>query len=345
MNQKKNEQDRDFWAQLRTQSAERNAPFFALAPMYDVTDVAFRQMFVRYGKPDVMYTEFTSAEGIIHSIGGDNIKHLLWHEDNEAPLVAHLFSARPEAMRRAAAHVARLGFDGIDINMGCPVKNIQKQGCGAAMICNPDNAVAVLEAARAGVADAGRDIPVSVKTRIGYTRVEEWRDWLSRILAAHPAALAVHLRTKKEMSDVPAHWELMPEVVVLRDTISPETVLIGNGDVTSMDDGVHRARESGCDGIMVGRGVFGNPWFFNRKTNGQPPSVYARLSALKEHLVLYGKYFDGVKNFDVMKHHFKAYTNGFNHASQLRAFLMETTSALEACAIIDRFIVKHDINK
>lgn len=329
------------WRNLREQTAARGgAPFFALAPMYDVTDTAFRQMFVRYGKPDVMYTEFTSAEGLLHPQGAAHVAHLVEYTPQEQPLVAHLFSADPSAMRAAARSVATRGFAGVDINMGCPVKNIQKQGCGAAMICNPDNAVAVLEAARSGVADAGRAIPVSIKTRIGYTRVEEWREWLSHILAAHPAALAVHLRTKKEMSDVPAHWELMSGIVALRDAISPETVLIGNGDIASVDEGVRRAQASGCDGIMVGRGVFGNPWFFSRETNGQPPSVDARLTALSEHIALYEKHFTGVKNFEVMKRHFSAYVRGFAGAAALRAALMETHTAAEALAVLAKHGVR-----
>ncbi len=328
--------DGNFWQQLRGEKVARGgAPFFALAPMYDVTDVAFRQMFVRYGKPDVMYTEFTSAEGITHAQGAQNIAHLLWREDNESPLVAHLFSANPAAMRAAARVAAEKGFDGIDINMGCPVKNIQKQGCGAAMILNPDNAVAVVRAARAGVADAGAHIPVSVKTRIGYTRTDEWEAWLGRLLRdARPDALAVHLRTKKEMSDVPAHWELMPQIVALRDDIAPRTVIIGNGDVESVAQGAERACASGCDGIMVGRGVFGNPWFFNAATGGAAPTTTARLRALDEHIALYARYFTGVKNFEIMRRHFSAYVRGFAGASVLRAQLMAAPDAAAARAVL-----------
>ncbi len=323
--------DEQFWK--RYAARDSTEPFFALAPMYDVTDVAFRQLFVRYGKPDVMYTEFTSAEGIIHAVGREKIGHLLWREENETPLVAHLFSADPAAMRAAARVAAEKGFDGVDINMGCPVKNIQKQGCGAAMIRTPERACAVVNAAKAGVADAGRSIPVSVKTRIGYLR-EEIDTWIPAILSSQPAALAVHLRTKKEMSEVPAHWELMPRIVALRDAHAPETVIIGNGDVKSVDDGIEKARNYGCDGIMVGRGVFGNPWFFSRETKGRPPSVFARLTALREHLALYQMYFDGVKNYEIMKRHFSAYVRGFAGASSLRARLMNTHTLTDADEIL-----------
>lgn len=332
--------NKNFWQQLREGKNTRgDAPFFVLAPMYDVTDSAFRQMFVRHGKPDVMYTEFTSAEGIMHPEGAKHTAHLLRREDNESPLVAHLFSAHPTVMRAAARHAAQLGFDGIDINMGCPVKNIQKQGCGAAMILNPENAVAVVAAAKQGVRDAGQEIPVSVKTRIGYNK-EEIDTWIPVILSGGIDALAVHLRTKKEMSNVPAHWELMPQIVALRDTLAPQTVIVGNGDVQNIADGDAKARTGGCDGIMVGRSVFGNPWFFDRASDGRPPSTQAHLAALMEHVVLYEKYFDGVKNFAVMKHHFKAYVNGFEDAAQLRGVLMETQTASEALDVLRAFRVK-----
>lgn len=330
----KNQQTDNFWQRLRAEKADRQGrPFLILAPMYDVTDVAFRQMFVRYGQPDVFYTEFTSAEGITHPVGGENIKHLLWREENESPIIAHLFSSDPEAMHAAAKHAAELGFDGVDINMGCPVKNIQKQGCGAAMILNPENAVAVVSAAKQGVADAGREIPVSVKTRIGY-KEEEIETWILAILSARPAALAVHMRTKKDMSDVPARWEYMPRIVALRDALAPETAIIGNGDVESIADADAKAAEYGCDGIMVGRGVFGNPWFFNRTTNGVAPSHEAQLAALVEHIKLYDKYFTGVKNYEIMKRHFKAYVHGFDAAAALRAELMETHDPAGALAVL-----------
>ncbi len=336
-----------FWQRLlREKDVRGGAPFTVLAPMYDVTDIAFRQMFVRYGKPDVMYTEFTSAEGIIHPEGVQHIAHLLRRETNESPLVAHLFSASPDAMRAAARHVAMQGFDGIDINMGCPVKNIQKQGCGAAMMRDPDNAVAVVHAARAGIADAGCTLPVSVKTRIGYMHGDEWHPWLTRLMVdARPDALAVHLRTKREMSDVPAHWELMPAIAALRAQLAPTMVLIGNGDVTSMNDGDAKARATGCDGIMVGRGVFGNPWFFNRHCGGHAPSHTAQLRALMEHIDLYEHYFDGVKNFAIMKRHFKAYVHGFDGASAVRAALMDAHTPQDAHQILELFFQNNHVEQ
>lgn len=315
-----------------------------LAPMYDVTDVAFRQMFARYGKPGVLVTEFASAAGLAHPLGSTKLAHLLAYDENERPIVAQLFGADPAAMRAAAALVARAGFDGIDINMGCPEKNVQKQGAGAALIRTPDLAVAIVDAARAGVADASCDIPVSVKTRIGYNH-EEIDTWIAAILAARPAALTVHLRTKKEMSDVPAHWDLMPRVVALRDAISPTTVLIGNGDVASVAEADEKAARYGCDGVMVGRGAFGNPWFFDRAAGGVPPSVGAHLAALAEHIRLFDARLSTYKNFDVMKRHFKAYVHGWDGAHALRAALMDTHTAAAALAVLAPILEKWTIDK
>jgi len=153
-----------------------------------------------------------------------------------------------------------LGFDGIDINMGCPDKTIEKQGAGAKMITTPETAVSVIAATKRG---AGT-IPVSVKTRVGYNHIEI-KDWVSLLLQQDIAALTVHARTRKELSKVPARWEYLKEVVALRDKIAPQTVVIGNGDVTSLADGKMKAAQSGVDGVMVGRALFGNPWFFDER--------------------------------------------------------------------------------
>ena len=204
-------------------------PFFVLAPMANVTDSVFRAMFAKYGKPDVTWTEFVSADGLI-SPGRKNLLHDLVYSEKERPVVAQLFTGHPVAMKKAAAVVAKLGFDGLDINMGCPDRAVEKQGGGAASMKDPLNALQVLEAARAGAPK----IPVSVKTRIGYNKLD--LGWIELLLAQRLPVLTVHLRTRKEMSDVPAHWEIMPQIVALRNKISPETLIIGNGDVVSIED-------------------------------------------------------------------------------------------------------------
>lgn len=337
-------------------------PFFVLAPMANVTDAAFRKMIARYGKPDVMWTEFVSADGLM-SAGREKLLIDLKFSrraPDERPIVAQLFTGHAEAMRGAAKLVARLGFDGIDINMGCPDRSVEKQGGGAAMMKNPLAALAVLEAARDGVRDFGKDsLPVSVKTRIGYNKVDmEWLELLLKQKKPVLPALTVHLRTRKEMSDVAAHWELMPEIVKLRDKMqaglkpSERTLIIGNGDVFSMADAQEKIRKSGCDGVMIGRGIFGKPWFF-ADAHGARNGLYKvkkfetptmRLKIMLEHAETFEKMFGNksvrggqsvrLKNFAVMKKHFKAYVSGFDGAKELRVTLMEAEDLKEVKEIV-----------
>ncbi|MES2930643.1 MAG: tRNA-dihydrouridine synthase family protein [Patescibacteria group bacterium] len=260
-------------------------PFFALAPMADVTDAAFRRMIAKYGKPDVTWTEFVSADGLA-SHGREVLKRDLVYTEEERPIVAQLFSSHPEKMREAARLCAELGFDGIDINMGCPDRSIEKQGAGAAMIKTPDIARAVIEAAKEGIADAGKNIPVSVKTRVGYNQVQ-LKEWIPFLLSCDIAALTVHARTRKEMSKVPARWEHIKEVVAIRDRMGVSTKIIGNGDVRDVSHGKALAHETGCDGIMIGRAIFGNPWLFatvacakHPSNSERPVSFFSRLSNL-----------------------------------------------------------------
>lgn len=308
-------------------------PFFVLAPMADVTDPAYRALIAASGKPDVTWTEFVSADGLYHMRDKKGIPDAenplmrdLQFTDAERPIVAQLFSSNPEAMAYAAKLCAELGFDGIDINMGCPDKSIEKQGCGAAMIKTPEKAVEIIAAART----AG--IPVSVKTRIGYNQ-ESIDTWLPVLLEQKLPALTVHLRTRKEMSKVPAHWDLMPRVVALRDTISPETRIIGNGDVVDRADARKKVEETGCDGVMIGRGIFGNPWVFAGRTL-EDTTPKERLAAL----VTFAQSFEAMvptKSFHLVRKHVKAFATGFDGAAELRARLMDTTSAAEMQAVLE----------
>lgn len=238
----------------------------------------------------------------------------------ERPIVAQLFSANPEAMEYASRLCAELGFDGIDINMGCPDRSIEKQGCGAAMIKNPKRAAEIVEAARRGAPS----LPVSVKTRIGYA-TQDIDGWIRFLLGLNLPALTVHLRTRKEMSLVPAHWELMPQVVALRDEIAPGTLIIGNGDVKDKKEAREKCAAAGCDGVMLGRGIFGNPWLFSEK---EIESILPaeRLAALVE-LAARFEALRPRKSFHILKKHVKAFVTGFDGAAELRAKLMETESA------------------
>lgn len=306
-------------------------PFFVLAPMANVTDCVFRKLFAKYGKPNVTWTEFVSADGLA-SAGSKRLLIDLKYSPKERPIVAQLFTGHPIAMKKAAALAKKLKFDGVDINMGCPDRSVEKQGGGAAMIKAPASALAVLAAARAGFGG-----PVSVKTRIGYNKVD--LSWIESLLKQDLPALTVHLRTRKEMSDVPAHWELMPEIVALRDRISPQTLIIGNGDVVSMADARDKVRKSGCDGAMIGRGIFGKPWFFEKKSRERTP--LERLKALVEHAKLFDGEFCGkkdVKSFAVMRKHFKAYISGWDGTKELRAELMLAENAREVAATVKKYL-------
>lgn len=328
-----------FWQELKA----AGKPIFVMAPMANVTDSVFRKLFAKFGAPDVTWTEFVSADGLI-SPGRKKLLIDLKFSHIEKPVVAQLFTGHPEAMREAAKLAAELGFQGIDINMGCPDRAVEKQGGGAGIIRTPKIAVAVLQAARDGVADAGKSIPVSIKTRLGYNKVE--MDWLRTILEQKPAAFTIHLRTRKEMSLVDAHWDLMPEIVKLRDEVSPETVLLGNGDVQSIADGAAKIKKYGCDGVMIGRGIFGKPWLFeNIHAKGGPKDARERtpderLKTLVDHSKAFEKEFKDIKSFAIMRKHFKAYVNGWPSAAELRAELMLAEDAKAVASTVKKWLVE-----
>jgi len=333
---------RGFWQRLIDEKLSRGETLTVVAPMADVTDIAFRTLIATYSKPygpDVMWTEFVSADGLC-SAGREVLKRDLEFTDIERPIVAQLFTSTPENMKKAAALCRELGFDGIDINMGCPDKSIEKQGAGAAHIKDWRQAQKVIRAAQEG---AGH-LPVSVKTRLGYNKVE-FMEWLPKILECNIPALTVHLRTRKEMSLVDAHWELMPEVVKLvRDMTGPVseggTIILGNGDIKSVTEGKKIAQETGADGAMVGRGMFGTPWFFNEEEFNRGKSLEERLKICVEHTKLYEDKLGDIKSFAIMKKHYKAYVHGFDGAKELRMELMDCKNAMEVKAKILEFLAK-----
>lgn len=358
----------NFWEKLKEQRKETGKPFFVLAPMADVTDSAFRRIIAKYGKPDVTWTEFVSADGLCHPKGREKLLKDLNYSEIERPIVAQLFSSNPENMRIACKLCAELGFDGIDINMGCPDKTIEKQGCGSAMIKTPDIAIAVIAAAKQGIKDAGKEIPLSVKTRVGYSK-DEIDTWVKTVLEQDIAALTIHARTRKDLSQVPANWEYVERVVKLRNKVAPHTVIIGNGDVSDMNDGIEKAKDTGCDGIMIGRALFGNPWIFNKsisikKKGNWKQNIFLRLLPNKwskkimgdsrytisdialsdklhvmlEHTRLFDELLGDVKNFAVMKKHYKAYATGFPGAKELRIKLMESKNKEEVHTIVEDFL-------
>lgn len=295
--------------------------------MEDVTDAAFRRLIARKGKPHVFFSEFTSADGLVLApeSGQTHLRRKLLFGPEEHPIVAQLFSSYPERMEKAAAIVAELGFDGLDINMGCPDRAIEKGKCGAAMMQYPDIARKIIRAAKNG----SGGLPISVKTRIGYAR-NELETWLPALLGEGLAAVTIHARTRNEMSDVPARWEHIREAVAIRDSMKVSTLIIGNGDVRDLADARTKAQESGCDGVMLGRAIYGNPWLFAEHI----ASPRERVDALIEHLRLFEELLGDVVNYATMKKHFKAYISGWDNAKDLRARLMDTTTVGEAIDIL-----------
>jgi nifR3 family TIM-barrel protein len=350
----------NFWEKLPK-------PFFVLAPMADVTDEAFRRIICKYGKPDVTWTEFVSADGL-SSPGREVLIYDLKYTEQERPIVAQLFSSHPDKMRQAAKLCAELGFDGIDINMGCPDRSIEKQGAGAAMIKNPQSAAAIIQSVKDGIKDAKKNIPVSVKTRVGYNKIQI-DEWIPFLLTQDIQALTIHARTRKEMSLVPARWEHVKEVVEIRNKMGLKTKIIGNGDVKDIEHAKKLAEETGCDGVMLGRAIFGNPWLFadarsikDKTYNTISPvlslatimeedknkfwlhaqnniPIEEKLKVLVEHTKLFEELLGKVKNFAIMKKHYKAYVNGFNGAKELRVKLMEAENTVDIEHIVSEYIL------
>ncbi|MBX9906535.1 tRNA-dihydrouridine synthase [Patescibacteria group bacterium] len=330
-----------FWEKLQK-------PFFVLAPMADVTDAAFRRLIAResahtrsdgsYGGPDVTWTEFVSADGLVRADaeGQKKLRADLIYTEEERPIVAQLFSSTPEYMEEAVRLAVSLGFDGVDINMGCPDSGIEKQGCGSAMIKNPKNAVAVIEAALRG---ADGKIPVSVKTRLGYNK-DELEEWLPVLLGTGVSAVTIHCRTRKEMSKVPARWERIARAVEIRNELGSTARIIGNGDALSLEDAKEKARVSGADGVMLGRAIFGNPWLFHPERDLSNVPLSERFRVLIEHTYLFEELLPH-KNFAIMKKHYKAYINGFDGAKELRVLLMEAKDAAEVEKIANAFLATY----
>lgn len=303
-----------FWRSL-------SKPFTALAPMEDVTDTVFRQLVAEWGAPDVFFTEFVNVDGMC-SAGREAVIHRLRHTVTERPLVAQIWGLRPENFETAARDIAGMGFDGIDINMGCPVKKIIKTGACSALIDNPTLAAEMIRATKEGAGD----LPVSVKTRIGF-RKRCTLEWAGFLLDHDIAALTVHGRIAKDMSDVPADWDEVGKVVALRNEMGVGTLVIGNGDVESMAQVVDHHRQHGVDGAMVGRGIFHNPFLFAEGASDFEELPFeTKATLLRKHVALYRRTWGDDKNFNVMKKFVKVYIRGFEGASHLRGELMEAAS-------------------
>ena len=313
----------NFWQELPT-------PFFILAPMEDVTDVVFRHVVKEAGAPDVFFTEFTNSDSFCHPDGKESVQGRLVFEEDEQPIVAHIWGDNPDYFRQMSKELKEMGFKGIDINMGCPVPNVATRGKGSGLILRPDVAAELIAAAKEG------GLPVSVKTRIGYHSQEEMVDWLTHILKQDVANLSIHLRTRDEMSKVPAKWELIPEILKLRDDIAPQTLITINGDILDRQMGLELVEKYGVDGVMIGRGVFKNPYCFEKEP--QEHSTEELLGLLRLQLDLQDEYAKKVPRSIVGLHRFfKIYVKGFPGASDLRVKLMNTKSTDDARQLLDEF--------
>lgn len=317
----------NFWHELPR-------PFFILAPMEDVTDVVFRHVVTEAARPDVFFTEFTNSESYCHPDGKQSVRGRLTYTEDEQPIVAHIWGDKPEYFRQMSIGMAEEGFKGLDINMGCPVPNVATKGKGCGLIRRPDVAAELIEAAKSG------GLPVSVKTRLGYSYVDEWRDWLTHILKQDIVNLSIHLRTRKEMSKADAHWELIPEIKKLRDEIAPDTLLTINGDIPDRQTGLKLVQEHGVDGAMIGRGIFKNPFAFEK----QPKEHNSQelLDLLRLHLDLFDHYSSMEERaFKPLRRFFKIYVRGIRGASELRHELMSTESTDEVRKLLDEFEEHH----
>lgn len=318
----------NFWSELPR-------PFFILAPMEDVTDIVFRHVVSEAARPDVFFTEFTNTESFCHPEGIHSVRGRLTFSEDEQPMVAHIWGDKPEQFRETSIQLAKMGFKGIDLNMGCPVANVAKKGKGSGLILRPDVAAEIIQATKAG------GLPVSVKTRLGYYEIDEWKDWLKHVFEQDIANLSIHLRTRKEMSKVEAHWELIEAIKNLRDEIAPNTLLTINGDIPDRKTGLELAEKYGIDGVMIGRGIFHNPFAFEKEPREHTSKEL--LDLLRLHLSLFNKYEkDEIRQFKSLRRFFKIYVRGIRGASELRHQLMNTQSIAEARALLDEFEAQMD---
>lgn len=321
--------ENNFWKKLAALQQAQGKPFFVLAPMADVTDMAFRQIVTQCGKPDVLFTEFVSCDGLCSENGKPKLMPHLKFGKNERPIVAQFFGADPKNFYKCAKLAVELEFDGIDINMGCPDKKVRKQGGGAALILKPELAKEIIRETKRGAGD----LPISVKTRLGYNKIIT-KEWVSHLIKAKPAAIIIHGRTQKEMSKVPAHWGEIGKAAAL--CRKAGILIIGNGDIATRTEGIEKAKQYDLDGIMVGRGIFSNPWFFNVNAENAEHTPKERIELLKKHIKLFIKLWGNSKNFETMKRFFKIYISNWPGAKELRIELMTAKNKKDVVDILSR---------
>ncbi|GAB9467737.1 hypothetical protein Gpo141_00005073 [Globisporangium polare] len=315
-----------FWTKLAK-------PIYCVAPMANVTDVAFRRIITDLAKPTVMWTEFVSCEALTHDAASrKRMMTTLMYAEQERPVVAQLFGSKPEQFYESAMIVRDLGFDGIDINMGCPENNVNNQGSGAALILDPALAENIIRECKRGAGD----LPVTVKTRIGFHKID-YKDWVLRLLGTEPEVLTIHGRTRDEMSKVPAHWDVIGDVVTLAKSVGSPALILGNGDVKSLVEAQQKVDKYGVDGVMLGRALFGNPWLFQGHVDTSHIPVKERLDAIRKHTEYFQELLaePGLVGFPRMKKFYGAYFKGIPNARHVRDKIAHVRTADEFYQVLD----------
>ncbi|MDD7473304.1 MAG: tRNA-dihydrouridine synthase [Bdellovibrionota bacterium] len=315
----------DFWKTLKN-------PFFVLAPMESVTDTVFRRLVKELSNPDVLFTEFVNTDGLC-SRGKDGVIHRLRHEKSEKPIVAQLWGNSPEHYYKVCQDIKFLKFDGVDINLGCSVpKVVKNENCGA-LINNPSLVKEIVLATKEALRN---EIPVSVKTRLGYRRYETQK-WGSFLLSLDLAAITIHGRTVRSTYAVPSNWDEIKKFVELKNEINKDVVIIGNGDVTSYKDGLEKQKYSGVDGIMIGRAAVTNPYIFSDvpKNYFLNLPIKEKIEILKKHAKMFQDFWQDEKDFRVMKRFYKTYFSGFDGASEFRVKSMSVNTYDDFCKFIE----------
>ncbi len=318
----------NFWQQLPK-------PIFALAPMEDVTDTVFRRVIISCGRPDVVFTEFTNVDSLF-SKGSEIVAKRLVFAKEEMPIVAQIWGTKPENYFKAAHLLRERGFQGIDINMGCPDRSVIKKGVCSALINNRSLAKEIISATKEGAGD----LPVSVKTRIGFQNIIT-EDWVGFLLEQDLACITIHGRTVKELSKVPAHWDEIGKAVKLKKIMNSNTLIIGNGDVISYEDAIEKIKLYRVDGVMIGRGVFHDPWIFNPYHHGSDVTFDEKIKKFIEHIDLFEKTWKEEKPFHQMKKLFKCYINGVDNATFLRNKLVRLNTINELKEELQTLAVKN----
>ena len=322
-------------------------PIIALAPMEDVTDTALRELLLTIADPTALHvvmTEFVSTDGLVHQKARKRIVHRLRVTEEERQLlkeknvkiVAQIWGNTPENYTQVIREIANeMEFDGIDINMGCPVPKVVRRGCCSGLIGNPTLAKEIIQAAQ-----QASPLPVSVKTRIGLKSIAT-EEWAAHLLETRPAALTFHGRTQKQMSVGPANWNEIAKAARLRDQIAPDIPVIGNGDVKSIPEAREKCNQHQLDGAMIGRGIFDNPWLFMEKQRER--TQLEKIEMLWTHTQLFDRVWQGSKNFHILRRYYSIYCKGFPGCAELRAKLVQTESISQVAQIIKKINPAMDI--